>query len=885
MKKSLVILLLCLLKCLGYSLADEAEVLLGEELIGDNVCKRVEEYNVTVVVSESVPYQERVNSWCWEVPPRCAKYKLSVREEKRVEVLTKSRGIKECCQGYTKLGARCVPYCENKCQHGTCIATGVCKCDLKYGGPACDFSCPQGQWGKQCILKCNCENKGYCDPYNGQCRCRKGYTGFKCDKLCPADRFGLDCSEICDCKNGATCDSITGKCQCADGFAGLTCEDQCKDGNNIDQCTPLVQCENEGSWDRFTGKCVCTPGWTGFLCNETCSSNFYGDGCSKECSCLNNAKCDHINGDCHCALGFMGTECSEKCTENTHGQDCELTCNCMNGGDCSHIDGVCQCLPGWLGETCDEPCPASLWGPKCSQKCKCQNKSQCRKNDGICICNPGFMGQRCDEICPEGFYGKDCVETCNCDQKLNSVCHPAHGCVCRIGFTGKNCEVPSQDRIIGYQSNDASKAGVIWGLMLSLIATCLIILLVVYYRRRVANLKAEFNHVVKYMTEDPSITRQNDSCQLSIQSDYSTLLHANKPMNNFQTNESKPSNVHQLNNFNRDDSNLSDQASYNPDYLNQKNFEADSTNPDLYHSIEDISQDHLYDEIKKAKEEMREDESRKSQSLAHFRELISKHPGIKKCRTDDIFLLKFLRTKKYSIDDALMVLENHLMFLHKHQTYFLPNIARNERLNELYEKKILFPLSQKDDKGRKGLLLQLKNIDSQTINFTDLYTLGFELGFCMMEDEETQIAGIILVVDFSGAQSLDLYRRFSILECKEMSGSFNNSMPGRIKGLYMINPPPTFLIVIEILKLVASKKLADRVILVKNHDELKEHFDIKIMPKELGGEIPEVEMIEEFRKIQNKNEEALRLTYNFEIDSNEMSELEKPGSFRTLNID
>ncbi|CAO1393211.1 unnamed protein product [Diamesa hyperborea] len=506
------------------SVTDETQAMIGNELVGDHVCKRVEEYNVTVVVTESVPYKERENSWCFSMPPRCSQYKVVEREEKRVEVLTKTRGVKECCEGYIQLGTRCVPYCENPCHHGTCVATGVCKCDLKYGGPACDISCPPGQWGKNCILKCNCQNKGYCDPYDGKCQCRKGYTGFKCDMPCPEGQFGLNCSGICDCKNGAKCDALTGECLCINGFKGLSCEDHC---------------------------------------------------------------------DCNCAPGFIGDDCSEKCPKSYFGQDCKSKCNCDNG-DCSHIDGVCQCLPGWLGESCDETCPATLWGQQCSQKCKCQNKSQCRNNDGICICNPGFMGQRCDEACPEGFYGKDCIDICKCDQKLNSVCHPAHGCVCRLGFTGINCDVPAQDRIIGHQS-DPIKAGVLWGLMLSLVAMCLIILLIIYYRRRVANLKAEFNHVVKYMTEEPA--QLNDSYQVSIQSDYSTLLHSNKVMNNLR--ETKPSTVHQLNNFNGDDSNLNDQASYNPDYLDHKNMEADLTNPDFYHSIEDISKDHLYDEINK----------------------------------------------------------------------------------------------------------------------------------------------------------------------------------------------------------------------------------------------------------------------------------------------
>lgn len=37
--------------------------------------------------------------------------------------------------------------------------------------------------------------------------------------------------------------------------------------------------------------------------------------------------------------------------------------------------------------------------------------------------------------------------------------------------------------------------------------------------------------------------------------------------------------------------------------------------------------------LKLAKDELREDENRKSQSLAQFRELIAKHPSIKKCRS------------------------------------------------------------------------------------------------------------------------------------------------------------------------------------------------------------------------------------------------------------
>uniref|UniRef100_A0A1B0DFV4 CRAL/TRIO N-terminal domain-containing protein n=1 Tax=Phlebotomus papatasi TaxID=29031 RepID=A0A1B0DFV4_PHLPP len=54
----------------------------------------------------------------------------------------------------------------------------------------------------------------------------------------------------------------------------------------------------------------------------------------------------------------------------------------------------------------------------------------------------------------------------------------------------------------------------------------------------------------------------------------------------------------------------------------------------------------------------KEDENLKSQALDQFREWIAKHPKIKKCRTDDAFLLRFLRTKKFSVPRACEQLVN-----------------------------------------------------------------------------------------------------------------------------------------------------------------------------------------------------------------------------------
>ena len=141
----------------------------------------------------------------------------------------------------------------------------------------------------------------------------------------------------------------------------------------------------------------------------------------------------------------------------------------------------------------------------------------------------------------------------------------------------------------------AGKAGTAWGIFFFLLFAGVVCAVAFYYRRRVANLKKEINHVVQYMSEDrnnfdnPVYSYQ----QPTISTDASTLLQRNGMMNNLR--HTKPSNMDRFNNFDHD-SNSSGRAGayslqYDPHLMNQKNHEADLTNPNLY-------DDHLYDEIK-----------------------------------------------------------------------------------------------------------------------------------------------------------------------------------------------------------------------------------------------------------------------------------------------
>lgn len=135
------------------------------ELEGPNVCRRLEEYvksflnfnqfriklkktanlfryTIQVVTTENQAYQERVNSWCWSVPPRCSKYKIKFKTVNKTQDLPKTRIVRECCAGYGKnvAGTQCIPVCTEPCKNGVCAAPDHCQCEPGYGGPACDIS-------------------------------------------------------------------------------------------------------------------------------------------------------------------------------------------------------------------------------------------------------------------------------------------------------------------------------------------------------------------------------------------------------------------------------------------------------------------------------------------------------------------------------------------------------------------------------------------------------------------------------------------------------------------------------------------------------------------------------------------------------------------------
>lgn len=92
-------------------------------------------------MSVQQPYQVKEYAWCFNVPPRCSKYKIKFKQVLKTQMLVKHRPVEECCKGYTpdSEGKQCMPVCVEPCVHGKCVAPNTCACAHGYGGPACDI--------------------------------------------------------------------------------------------------------------------------------------------------------------------------------------------------------------------------------------------------------------------------------------------------------------------------------------------------------------------------------------------------------------------------------------------------------------------------------------------------------------------------------------------------------------------------------------------------------------------------------------------------------------------------------------------------------------------------------------------------------------------------
>lgn len=229
-----------------------------------------------------------------------------------------------------------------------------------------------------------------------------------------------------------------------------------------------------------------------------------------------------------------------------------------------------------------------------------------------------------------------------------------------------------------------------------------------------------------------------------------------------------------------------------------------------------------------ALDELREDENIRTQALAQFREWIAKHPNIKRCRTDAVFLLRFLRTKKFSVAAACEMLERYLTIRQLYPQWFKQLDGEDQALSEILETGYLVPLLERDCHGRQIIMSFAGKFDTSRFTSAQMARAHSLICEALLDDEESQVAGYTYVNDESGL-SMSLLGLWSLTDLKCMLGCIQNSTPMRHKETHFLNMPPYANKIIEFAMGVLSEKLKKRVTVGNSSQSIQKHVPIIIL--------------------------------------------------------
>ncbi|XP_030762780.1 clavesin-2-like isoform X2 [Sitophilus oryzae] len=300
------------------------------------------------------------------------------------------------------------------------------------------------------------------------------------------------------------------------------------------------------------------------------------------------------------------------------------------------------------------------------------------------------------------------------------------------------------------------------------------------------------------------------------------------------------------------------------------------------------------EEKKKALEELREDDNIREQSLTQMREWINKHPNIKRCRTDAPFLLRFLRTKKFSVPLACEMLERYLIIRQLYPQWFKNLDCDDKDMAEIINAGYLVPLLERDN-GRLVLFSCAGKFDPHKYTSAHMIKVHSLVTEALMDDEVNQINGYTYINDESGFQMAHI-SLWSLTDVRNILRCIQNTTPMRHKSNHFLNISSSAIKLIEFAISLLNEKLKNRIFMYKSVEELYSKIDKKILPKEYGGEVPLSEMVDKFKKLLKEKRDSILALDDMYIEIDEkscplVSEMNEElgigidGSFKRLTVD
>lgn len=263
-----------------------------------------------------------------------------------------------------------------------------------------------------------------------------------------------------------------------------------------------------------------------------------------------------------------------------------------------------------------------------------------------------------------------------------------------------------------------------------------------------------------------------------------------------------------------------------------------------------------------AKKNINENPDTRCKDLEEFRDMIFSRGECTPHRTDDAFLLRFLRGRHFKINASHRLLVNYYNFKLENPAFFKDvNLSHLQRMGD--EDIITVP-PYRDQTGRRILLYRMGNWDPKKYSTDQLFQATMAILELAILEQRAQILGGIAMFDL-GNLSMQQAWYITPSMASKIVQIMVTSFPMKIQAIHIVNQSWVFDMAYNVFKPFLDEKMKARIFFHgENYASLHEHIDPKHLPEKYGGAHPDYnynDWITFFRNTAKIREELESLGY------------------------
>ncbi|XP_018784492.1 PREDICTED: alpha-tocopherol transfer protein-like [Bactrocera latifrons] len=237
---------------------------------------------------------------------------------------------------------------------------------------------------------------------------------------------------------------------------------------------------------------------------------------------------------------------------------------------------------------------------------------------------------------------------------------------------------------------------------------------------------------------------------------------------------------------------------------------------------------------KRAQEELGEVPDRIDADIEQLREWILKQPHLT-ARTDDQFLVAFLRGCKYSTEKAKHKLDNYYAMRNVVTELYKDRFV-NEAAIDILQSGVFLPLPKSlAPDGPRIHISRYGVFDSSKYSLANVVKVRSMLGDIQFrEDDNAIVRGFLEVLDFKGVGPGHIFH-FNAALVKKIAVLGDKAWPYRPKGFHFININSSCEKFLNIARNLMSDKIKKRFHVHSNYESLYKHIPKECLPAEYGG--------------------------------------------------